>query len=355
MANSVKFEGSANFDRIKIDGEGIFDDAQFIEGSTFRNSLINGVQCINTLFGNDAVFDFSIINGATLIKDITIKNKLSIANSEIDSIYITNGDKNPSEINELDLYNTVIKHWVYINDITIGQLDANSLQVQQGARLTNVTIGRRADLLNSYFKDIMLLDVTWPTNRQIFLDHMTYNTIGAGIDENDWEKLLLLLQNSKFNITNYVQMDEYFSKSGRKDIGDKIYIDGKQKELLLKWRKPYSWVVLVLWGEIAGYGRDPIRILWLSLLLIVLGSCLFEPTLNIDDKSWLFKLISKHKRTTRIFITLDRFLPVMNLKLADNWAPKEINQLTWFYWNFLRVIGGLLMSIALAAIYTQLK
>lgn len=131
MANSVKFEGSANFDRIKIDGEGIFDDAQFIEGSTFRNSLINGVQCINTLFGNDAVFDFSIINGATLIKDITIKNKLSIANSEIDSIYITNGDKNPSEINELDLYNTVIKHWVYINDITIGQLDANSLQVNK--------------------------------------------------------------------------------------------------------------------------------------------------------------------------------------------------------------------------------
>ena len=56
----------------------------------------------------------------------------------------------------------------------------------------------------------------------------------------------------------------------------------------------------------------------------------------------------------RFFISLDRFLPV-ELGLAQKWDVSATDFFTWLYFHLEQVLGWILIPIALASIYTQIK
>ena len=56
----------------------------------------------------------------------------------------------------------------------------------------------------------------------------------------------------------------------------------------------------------------------------------------------------------RFIISLDRFLPV-ELGLAHKWDVSATNFFTWLYFHLEQVLGWILIPIALASIYTQIK
>jgi hypothetical protein len=55
----------------------------------------------------------------------------------------------------------------------------------------------------------------------------------------------------------------------------------------------------------------------------------------------------------RFLISLDQFIPAINLKIAENWQPPDFK--TWLWSNFQAISGWILVPIGLAAIASQLK
>ena len=91
----------------------------------------------------------------------------------------------------------------------------------------------------------------------------------------------------------------------------------------------------------------------LALAFIILGACLFDPFFLREGK------ISYEGRTykfvaIRFFISLDRFLPI-DLGLAKHWDPQSCHFLVWLYFFMQQTIGWILIPIALASIYSQIR
>ena len=85
---------------------------------------------------------------------------------------------------------------------------------------------------------------------------------------------------------------------------------------------------------------------------IILGAYLFDPkflTTNKISAEGPFR-----SAAIRLIISLDRFLPI-ELGLAKDWDAKGRQFFIWFYFFLQQVLGWILIPIALASIYSQLK
>jgi hypothetical protein len=160
---------------------------------------------------------------------------------------------------------------------------------------------------------------------------------------------------SYFNTQMYVQLEAFFKRIGREDWANQVYIRMHDRDLEenLRWYDPVRWLEWLFWGRLAGYGKKPFRVFFVSLALIILGACLFDP-----------EHLAEHPKSTggrrfrsmllRFFISLDRFLPI-ELGLAKNWDAKSRHFPVWLYFHLQHILGWILIPIALASIYTQIK
>ena len=60
-----------------------------------------------------------------------------------------------------------------------------------------------------------------------------------------------------------------------------------------KWWHPYNLATLVFWDGLAGYGNKPARTLWVSLIIVLIGTFVFDPR-NFDPSflggwNWLLQ------------------------------------------------------------------
>jgi hypothetical protein len=113
------------------------------------------------------------------------------------------------------------------------------------------------------------------------------------------------------------------------------------------------WLEWFLWGVLAGYGRAPFRVFFVSLSVILLGAILYNPKhLKARQTSTEGKIYQA--AVLRCFLSLDRFLPV-DLGLAKYWQHQDRHFFIWFYFNLELILGWILIPIGLASIYTQIK
>ena len=113
------------------------------------------------------------------------------------------------------------------------------------------------------------------------------------------------------------------------------------------------WLEWLFWGRLAGYGKKPFRVFFISLSLILLGAYLFDPEYLMDNKKSTEGRLYK-SLLLRFFLSVDRFLPI-ELGLAKNWDAKASRFFVWFYFHLQQILGWILIPIALASIYTQIK
>jgi hypothetical protein len=132
----------------------------------------------------------------------------------------------------------------------------------------------------------------------------------------------------------------------------------RQKEVaLLSWWK--KWPTRIFWGGLAGYGRKPyLSIPWI-VLIVALGALAFPLTFDgktLESHLWLTQMAKSYPSTMKLILSLDRFLPGVDLGVAKYWAP-PVNFwfLAWIYWYMQKLLGWVLVPIALAAIYTRIK
>jgi hypothetical protein len=111
---------------------------------------------------------------------------------------------------------------------------------------------------------------------------------------------------------------------------------------------------------LTGYGRKPWKVLWVIVPTVVFGAWLFPPEFTAkftESHSWLRDMTASYPWIIKFLLSLDRFLPGVDLGVAKEWSPSStgICLLAFAYWYFLKLIGWITIPIALAAIYTRIK
>ena len=270
-------------------------------------------------------------------------------------------------IPKLNLKGTCIQHNLTICHARIAELDASQALVKGPAIFSNITVSRVADFRHSAFQTLDFENVTWPApdeknhTRQVYLNNLSYT--GISIDkpatndyqEKDLKTLKSFVAASPFNTQSYLQLETFFTGIGRELWAKQVFISMHDRELQEKmsWWDPRRWLEWFFWGQIAGYGRAPFRVFFVSLGLILLGAVTFDPE-HLTGNRFISRGKTFESIMMRLFLSLDRFLPI-ELGLAKSWDANGRRFLIWFYFYLQQILGWILIPIALASIYSQLK
>jgi hypothetical protein len=180
-------------------------------------------------------------------------------------------------------------------------LDASYLQVKGPALFRNIEIITKADFRNSAFQGMDFQKVIWPQKeegknvRKVNLSDLTYSSIsidklGDGGDSDysdaDFKAIKSFVEAAPFNTQTYVQLEAFFKRIGKESWAKEVFIRMHDRELAekMQWWDPRRWLEWFFWGRLAGYGRAPFRVFFISLAIIILGAFLFDPEHLTDNK-----------------------------------------------------------------------
>lgn len=397
---AARFHGPADFGTAVIGGQFNANAAEFLHPQALVN--FSGIKVANTIFFQAAQFhgpvkfDLAEIGvnfraggagflnqGATAdlsrIKvghkffgnGTTIRGNVDLSYGEFYDLEITGllkngpaGEERCANLFYLNLQGAQIQRELKIAAALIGKLNASQMQVKGPAQFSNIEIDNSLDFHNSSFQSLVIENITEPKNDlaknipKIYLGGASYNSISidknAAVDYNDTDflKIKQLIEASPFNTQNYVQLEAFFKRIGRENWANDIFISMNNR---LTEELPWytRWPEWFFWGVLAGYGRAPFRVFFISLGLIIFGSFLFNPEYLTANKA---PAGGKRYRSVliRFFLSLDRFLPI-ELGLAKHWDAEASHFFVWFYFNLQQFLGWILIPIGLASIYTKIK
>jgi uncharacterized protein YjbI with pentapeptide repeats len=386
-ANGAKFlnpEATVDFRGIKTGNSIFFQEAQFQGpvrfefseiGANFRGSgakLLNACQAKS--FAQMKVGQKVFLDGVTICCGFDLSYG-DFHDLEISGVIKDQQTAQDSTMNlpRLNLIGIQVQRELTVADASIDELLASNVQVKGPAHFRNLAIKTLADFRHSSFQAMDFQQVAWPKPkkedgkmvRKLCLSELTYNSISidkpedsdhsADYSEKDFRAINRFLEDSTFNTQTYVQLESFFKSIGKESWANKTFIRMHDRDLEenYHWADPVRWLEWLFWGKLAGYGKKPFRVFFISLALIILGACLFDPEYLMDNK------MSSGGRTyrtllIRFFLSLDRFLPI-ELGLSKHWNAKASRFPIWFYFHLQQILGWILIPIALASIYTQIK
>lgn len=383
------FQGAADFGGAEIGGEFFADGARFESGdqkvsfnglkvgprASFDGTVFKGpvdltmASVAGMLIINQARFEnpsrppnfFGLkVDQHAFIMETVFQGGLSMVGTSFKNLMLSGSSDSTFTYKEINLDAAMVEYALILGDLHLEVLQASRLQVKGPAILKNLTISRKADLRDSSFFSLKMLNVAWPANpEEVWLEGLTYQSVSAGESPQDWQKLLGWVSHSRFDSRNYRQLEEFFLHGGEKDRADTVYIQGKRREVMQKWWHPYNLATLVFWDGLAGYGRKPARTVWISLAIVLVGTLFFDPK-NFDPSflggwKWLLSGSVWKTRVVRFFLSLDEFLPGVDLGLARLWQLSKVSYSTLLYYHFHKISGWILIPIGLAAVYSQFK
>ncbi|MGB7911834.1 MAG: hypothetical protein WCF59_06380 [Desulfobaccales bacterium] len=326
------FIGPANFTRLEV-GE-VFNADQAIFKS--ESTIFTGLKVGQGAFFIGTIFFGGLVMKEAQLTDLVIRglHPLSVGGLPLE---------------EIVLNRTRIAHRLTILNIEIKRFEARSLQVQGPSQLVRLAIKDEADWRDASLYHLQLVEPEWPPSldgqQRVYLDGLTYQSLTTRRDPHkaeQWRELLDWLSCSRFNAQNYGHLDAFFERGGLRKWADKAFITGKRRELgKLPWWHPGRWLTKIFWDWPAGFGRKPARTLWPALVLVLLGWLLFHAA---GQPLW-----------DGLAVSLDRFLPGVDLGVARAFQPGISADSVWAYWHLEKIMGWVLAPIALAAIYTRIK
>ena len=400
---AARFHGPVDFGTAAIGGQFNASGAEFLHPEALVN--FSGIKVTNTLFFPQAKFsgpvrfdlaeigvNFRASGAAFLTKSQTANlSRIKVGHKffgdgttflgnvdlsygefyelEISGLMNDNraGEERSVTIPSLDLQGALVQRELKIADARIGTMNASQMQVKGPLELNNIEISKSADFRNSSLQSIEFSQVTWPQDeagkklRKVYLGGINFNSISinkraeADYNDHDFRRINQFIEASPFNTQAYVQLEAFFKRLGRENWANDIFISMHDRELAEKypWYSLRRWLEWFLWGVLAGYGRAPFRVFFVSLSVILLGAILYDPehlkTRQTSTNGKIYKAA-----VLRCFLSLDRFLPV-DLGLAKYWNHQDRHFLIWFFFNLELILGWILIPIGLASIYTQIK
>jgi uncharacterized protein YjbI with pentapeptide repeats len=402
LFNGARFHGPVSFVIAQIGIQFWADGAEFLYPEVAKAEFLDpeepgadfrSIKTGNSIFFRKAVFQGPVrfacnpksfsqmkVGQEVFLDNVTIDCDVDLSYGEFHDVVISGTipagqtvQESSMSIPRLTLNGVQVQRDLTIANARIGELLASNVHVKGPARFNNIAIRTLADFRHSSFAAMNFQKVDWPQPsleqgklvRKICLNELTYSSLSidrqedqnhrGDYQERDFDAINRFVENSPFNTQTYVQLEAFFKRIGKEDWANTVFIRMQDRDLEenLHWYDPVRWLEWLFWGRLAGYGKKPFRVFFISMTLIILGAYLFDPEYLLDNKkstegkfykSWLL----------RFFLSVDRFLPI-DLGLAKNWDAKASRFFVWFYFHLQQILGWILIPIALASIYTQIK
>jgi hypothetical protein len=367
FADQARFESKeerVSFNGLKVGPKLSLDGTAFQGPVDFSMASVSGLFILNQArFENpqDKPNFFGLKVGQhAFISDTTFQAGVSLVGTQFKNLMLARDAAASLAYPEINLDAAQVEYSLIIADLQVANLQAARLQVKGPAIMKNLKIGQKADLRDSSLYSLKMLDVTWPANpEQVWLEGLTYQALSAGEGPHDWRKLLAWVGQSRFDSRNYSQLTDYFKHGGYQDRADAVYIQGQRRQALEQWWRPDHLATLIFWDGLAGYGKKPGRTFWLSLIIVLVGTRFFDPR-NFDPSflggwTWMLNGNIWRTRVVRFFLSLDEFLPGVDLGLARLWQMSKVSYPTLLYYHFHKISGWILVPIGLAAIFSQFR
>ncbi len=284
FGDGARFESSdqkANFNGLKVGPRASFDGTVFHGPVDFTMASVGGLLIFNQArFANKDhkpnFFGLKVEQHA-FFSETAFLAGVSLVGTQFKNLMLAGDPASALTYPEVNLDGAQVEYSLIIGDLGLDHLQATRLQVKGPAIFKNLKITQRADLRDSNFYSLKMLNTTWPANpEQVWLEGLTYQALSAGEGPEDWEKLLAWIGHSRLDTRNYNLLEEYFKHGGYKDRADEVYIQGNRRVALEKWWRPDHLTTLIFWDALAGYGRKPGRTFWLSLGIVLLGTLFFD-------------------------------------------------------------------------------
>ena len=366
-AIGTRFESSGQgvlFNGMRVGSGALFNGAVFKGPVDFSNGSISGSLYVDeSRFENrehpPKFYGLKVDNFASFMATV-FQGGVSMIGASFKNLMFSGSAESPLTYPIVNLDGAVVDYSLIIGDLNLDTLQATRLQVKGPTVLKNVKISGKADLRDSSLYSLKMINVTWPGNPdQVWLEGLTYQALSAGEGPQDWRKLLTWVGQSRFDSRNYSQLTDYFKHGGYQDRADEVYIQGRRREVLEQWWRPDHLATLIFWDGLAGYGKKPGRTFWLGLIIVLVGTIFFDHR-NFDPSfvggwTWMLNGNVWRTRVVRFFLSLDEFLPGVDLGLARLWQMSKITYPTLVYYHFHKISGWILVPIGLAAVFSQFK
>ena len=292
--------------------------------------------------GNDSLRLF--MNGIRAANPVSIRvadsvDWISMKGADIYQLILgfrTNpGISDNPKINRLDISRTMVNNDLTVFGLALGELTARGLTVKGESVFSESGIFSRLDLSGSSFYTLRFDTAYWPKRDSIIFSRLKYDVLPIGMNSPFW-----VAESSAFSADVYATLEDYYQQRGETELADEVYIALEDRQTSRS--SSARWIRLKLW-RLFGYGRHPEWALLWSLPFIIAGGLIFSKNRMIPLK----EEGDKFKYSSLAF-TIEQFLPIVNWRLSDTWAPKQEHRFTTWYERLLRLMGWVIVTILVA-------
>jgi len=286
-------------------------------------------------------------------RDVEFAGPVSFVDSTFADLAIDLSPTSPA-IPKLDMSRASVRRQLELKHAKIHDFTATFLHVEGPADLSDVVVDHSANLSYGDFVRLDLSGSKWPQKPDdLHMQGMTYKTIRAGsTDKESHQNLMDLIDHAAFTSEVYGSLEQFFSRQGYNADADTVFIKGKvreRKQYLQSFHWLGSWVLYIL----TGYGRHPIYVSGLCILLVALGCFLFSKNnMELQNRP-------KPGDPTRVYnafwYSLGLFLPFVDLHVDKLWKPKRSRTILRNYVRIHILLGWVLIPILVAALTGIIK
>lgn len=355
--HKAKFVGDPNkeliFSNAKVGGNVIFSEMQCLSALNFINAEITGdIVVSRSKFEKRVDFSTMKVSNWVRITETAFSDRLYMNDARFLHVNIQGSkdwDTKGFASFPLDLSRTEIKGELSLRHVTLRQMIASALRVAGPTTFEDLIIEDELNLDHSGFSTISMLKVTWPKSKDALrLNGMTYQFISAGTEEDSWKRLLEMVKGSIYDANVYTNLESFFRRQGYAKRADKVFVEHKRAER--KRSQNIRWVWSVLLEYLVWHGRKPELALFWSLVIIFAGSFVFNRE-GMEPKN----PGATPFRYNASWYSLDLFLPIVDLGVANNWVPMKDRWFARNYIYFHKILGALMIPLGLAAVTGIIK
>lgn len=360
-----KFDQGADLDHLHLEGDLVLQDAQFqkpldVSGSNIGGELDgDGVK----FFATGGLADFDSMQVAQGVRVLGASFPAGVTFDHLRAPFLLVGQEPPAwqshakvanlSTPSLNVKNSTIHGELQISYLDIGVLLADDLTVEGTATISNANIATEVDLRQSRFSSLVLQNVTWPTRterRQ--LAGLSFQYIAPApwdrdnLKDDDWRKLLVVVEGSAYNPGAYQTLESALRKEGHTELADTTFTDMNEQAVHAADLGKQSWGKNVLMHYLIGYGRQPQYAFFWWIPVILTGWLVFARRSDVEPRDQK----DKDRPYDAFWYSLDLFLPLTRLDAADVWMPRQSSWPRRYYARLHATLGWILVPIALAAV-----
>ncbi|HYL85059.1 MAG TPA: pentapeptide repeat-containing protein [Candidatus Angelobacter sp.] len=357
--NGMKVLGDTNLAGAAFDGPVDFTNAEFrgefsADGAKFQAP------------DTSADFQYAQFRSTAFFRQAAFTGILKMWSAQIQDMTLLFDPAGPPP--RIEMPQAAVQRNLAIQGGEMRYLGLAAIRVLGTATLGPLCVSQQLDLHKASFDTVSLNILPCsgkPPGPVSYVSGLRYSFLTSDNGGPPTDGLLQILSSSNYNgvpgdpnnppdqglFPQYSQFEAFLRAHDYGADADRVLVAGKRRE---RETIPSGWFSFGRWKSkledwSVGYGTSPLRPLLFCILFVILGSAILDQPLKMD---WTDEKIPPQKYSA-FWYTLDKFAPVIDLKVADAWQPKTVGLQRFAL--ALRIFGWILVPLAAAALTGSFK